>query len=87
MTFFFNTTTNELTAQIVDSDNDTDVMIRAIAMNSTFLDATATTEGFAMLRINSVNGDTEIVYTSIGIENGDSAMFTVATFNSCKYIY
>lgn len=86
VTFFLNTTTNELTAQIIDSDDDGDSMTRVIAVNSTFLDASATIEGFAMLRVTEVNGDTEVVYMRINTESQeDDTMFTVGTFNSCKW--
>jgi subtilisin-like proprotein convertase family protein len=83
VTFFLNTTTNELTAEIIDSDDDNSTMTRVVAINSAFLDASATTEGFDMLSVNSVNDDMEVVFTRIGIESeeGDT-IFTVDTFNS-----
>jgi hypothetical protein len=85
VTFFLNTTTNELTAEIIDSDDDNSTMTRVIAIDSMFLDASATTEGFDMLTVNSANDDMEAVFTRIDIESeeGDT-MFTVDTFNSCK---
>ncbi len=86
VTFFRNRTTDELTADIVDS-NSYSPMARIVAGNSTFLGAMQTTEGFAVLSVNSSNELSEIVFTNFGVGNESRTTFSLGTFNSCKGLF
>ena len=81
VTFFRNRTTHELTADIVDSNNYNNAATRVVAGNSTFLGATQTATGFAVL---SINEQSVIVYTGFIIANESNTTFSLGSFNSCK---